>query len=77
MEIVARAKKWGSSLAFIVPSKVADELGMKDGGEFAVDIRLTGKSNVLRGLWGKGKGKGERKTAQEWKDEFRRTLYRE
>lgn len=77
METLVKAKKWGSSLAFIVPSKVADELGMKAGGEFAVDVRPTGKSNVLRELWGKGKGKGERKTAQEWKDEFRRTLYRE
>ena len=77
MEIVAKAKKWGSSLGFIVPSRIADELGIREENEFVVDIRLTGKSNVLKEAFGKCKGRGERKTAQEWKDEFRRTLYRE
>ena len=77
MEIVAKAKKWGSSLGFVVPSEVANRLGIKAENEFLVDIKPTGKSNVLKEIWGKGKGKGERKTAQEWKDEFRRTLYRE
>ncbi len=77
METLVKAKKWGSSLGFVVPSKIANELGMKAESEFLVDIKPTGKSNVLREIWGKGKGKGVRKTAQEWKDEFRRTLYRE
>ena len=77
MEIVAKAKKWGSSVGFIVPSEVANKLGIKAENEFVVDIKPTGKSDVLKEAFGKCKGMGERKTAQEWKDEFRRTLYRE
>ncbi|MBI2137749.1 AbrB/MazE/SpoVT family DNA-binding domain-containing protein [Candidatus Woesearchaeota archaeon] len=75
MELVTKAKKWGSSFGVVIPKRVMDTLGVKIEDEFILDIRPSGRSSALRKLWGKGKGRGEQKTAQEWKDEFRRTLY--
>ena len=77
MEVVAKAKKWGSSLGVIIPRNVVERLGLKVEEELTLEVQARGKSDALKKLWGKGKGKGEHKTSQEWKDEFRRTLYRE
>ncbi len=77
METLVKAKKWGSSLGVIIPKEMVDEMGVKEEGEFVMSLRPTGRSDVLKQMFGKLKGKGERKTAQEWKDEFRRTLYKE
>lgn len=77
MEIVAKAKKWGSSWGIIIPKNAAEELGLSEGKELTASFNTPGRSYVLRKIFGKGKGKGELKTAQEWKDEFRRTLYKE
>ena len=77
MEIVAKAKKWGSSLGVIIPKDIVERFGIKEENEVILDVKPTGISDALRKSWGVCKGKGERKTAQEWKDEFRRTLYRE
>lgn len=77
METLVKAKKWGSSLGVVIPKEMVDEIGVREEGEFVLSLHPTGKSDVLRQAFGKLKGKGERKTAQEWKDEFRRTLYKE
>lgn len=77
MEPVVKAKKWGSSLGVVIPKEMVDEMGIKEESEYDLSLRPTGKSDVLKQAFGKLKGKGERKTAQEWKDEFRRTLYKE
>jgi hypothetical protein len=42
-----------------------------------MNLNTPGRSDVLKRAWGICKGKGERKTAQEWKGEFRRTLYKD
>ncbi|MBS3132752.1 AbrB/MazE/SpoVT family DNA-binding domain-containing protein [Candidatus Woesearchaeota archaeon] len=75
MEIVAKAKKWGSSLGVVIPKKAVEKLGLKEGGDVVLSLTTPGKSDILRRIW--GKSKGDKKTAQEWKDEFRRTLYSE
>ncbi|MAG16146.1 hypothetical protein CMO88_03730 [Candidatus Woesearchaeota archaeon] len=77
MEVVAKAKKWGSSLGVVIPKDFVDRLGIRAEDKVIIDLKTPGKSDVLKKLFGKGKGKGERKTAQEWKDEFRRTLYKD
>ncbi|MBI2144410.1 AbrB/MazE/SpoVT family DNA-binding domain-containing protein [Candidatus Woesearchaeota archaeon] len=77
METLVKAKKWGSSLGLVIPKEMVKEMGAQEKSEFVMSLRPTGKSDVLKQAFGKLKGKGERKTAQEWKDEFRRTLYKE
>ena len=76
MEIAVKAKKWGSSWGIIIPKNAADELGLSEGKELTASFNSPGRSDFLRKIFGKGRGKGELKTAQEWKDEFRRTLYK-
>ena len=77
MRIIAKAKKWGSSLGVVIPKSVSNSLEIEEEQEVIMDIMPSGKSDVLKEAFGKCKNKGERKTAQEWKNEFRRTLYRE
>ncbi len=77
MDTVVKAKKWGSSFGVVIPKDVVDSMGIKEKSELLMNLSPTGESDVLRQAFGKLKGKGERKTAQEWKDEFRKTLYKE
>ena len=75
MEIVTRVKKWGNSLGLIIPKQAVEKLGLKEEEEIVVNINGSGRSDALKKGW--GLCRGDKKTAQEWKDEFRRTLCRE
>ena len=77
MEIVAKAKKWGSSWGIIIPKSAAEELDLSEGKELRASLSTPGRSDMLKKIFGKGKGRGEQKTAQEWKDELRKTLYKQ
>lgn len=50
----ARVKKWGSSMAVIIPK----ELARKEGIKLKEKVRLTVNkpNNVVAGLWGTAKG---------------------
>ncbi len=73
MEVHSRARKWGNSFGVIIPKKVVDEMGLKEEEDVVFQISTPGRSDVLRKSF--GLGRKLKKTAQEWKDEFRRTLY--
>ncbi|MBS3074142.1 AbrB/MazE/SpoVT family DNA-binding domain-containing protein [Candidatus Pacearchaeota archaeon] len=74
MEIVkAEVKKWGNSLAFIIPGRIAEEAKLKEKDRVNV-IVVPESKNVLRESFGIAKGR-IKKTAQELKDEARRELY--
>ena len=75
MEIVARAKKWGSSLGVIIPKDAVDYLGIREDDTVRLKISKAAISDALKKTW--GISSDDKKTAQEWKDEFRRTLYKE
>ncbi|MDO8468042.1 MAG: AbrB/MazE/SpoVT family DNA-binding domain-containing protein [Nanoarchaeota archaeon] len=68
MEINVKAKKWGSSIGFILPKPVVAERGIKENDEITIEVKQRPKAGVL---WGFGKGKFK-KTAQEIKDELRK-----
>ncbi len=75
MELVATAKKWGSSLGVIIPKDAVDDLGLREDDTVRLRISKAAASDALRKTW--GISSDDKKTAQEWKDEFRRTLYKE
>jgi molybdopterin-binding protein len=53
MEIVVKAKKWGSSLGIVIPKKAVDELGLEEGRELHAELTAAGTGNVLAGLFGR------------------------
>lgn len=75
MEIVAKAKKWGSSFGVIIPKDAVDDLGIRENDSLRLKVSKAAVSDALRKTW--GISSDDKKTAQEWKDEFRRTLYKE
>ena len=48
--MLTKTKKWGNSLAIIIPKKVAKELKLKLNEE--INLKLEKKSNVLKELFG-------------------------
>ena len=75
MEIVAKAKKWGSSLGVVIPKDAVDYFGIREDDAVRLRISKATISDALKKTW--GIASDDKKTAQEWKDEFRRTLYKE
>ena len=68
MEIGAIARKWGSSLAVILPKSLVDAKKIKENDE--IMIRVEKKRPLVRDLFGKFPRKSN-KTGQEIKDELR------
>ncbi|MBS3089041.1 AbrB/MazE/SpoVT family DNA-binding domain-containing protein [Candidatus Pacearchaeota archaeon] len=69
MEIKTRAKKWGSSLAVIIPKEVVEKRRIKENSELTITIEgIRPKAGVLFGFL---KGKIKEPT-QKIKDEMRR-----
>ena len=67
MEIKTIARKWGNSLAIILPKVVVEEKRIREDDEIVIEV----KNRPLAGeLFGKFPRKSK-KTAQEIKDEMR------
>ncbi len=71
--IEAQLKRWGNSLAVIIPSEEVENGKLRENQKIKFII-LKNPGNVLRETFGMGKGK-LKKTGQEFKDESRRELY--
>lgn len=65
-EIQVTARKWGDSIAVIIPSEIVNTKKIKPSDKIKITIKKGGDD--LSFLWGKLKTK---KTAQELKDESR------
>ncbi len=73
MEVTTKARKWGNSLGVIIPKDVTGNLDIKENDELQVTINKAGVSDVLKKSF--GLCKDEKRSAQEIKDELRRTLW--
>ena len=49
--MLVKAKKWGNSVGFIIPKKIAMELKVKPGEEYFIP-KIERKSNVLKEMFG-------------------------
>ncbi len=67
IEIEARTKKWGDSIAIIIPSDVAREVRVKVGDKYMVRMVRVGNFSKLF-----GSGKGKIRDIQKAKDEARK-----
>jgi antitoxin component of MazEF toxin-antitoxin module len=68
MEIKTIARKWGNSIAIILPKNFVEERKIRENDEVVIEV----KKKVLAGeMFGKFPRKSG-KTAQELKDEMRR-----
>jgi len=68
MEIKTKARKWGSSLAIILPKVVADAKKINENDDVVIEIK---KPLLVKDVFGMLKGKIKR-PAQEIKDEMRK-----
>ena len=68
MEFKVKARKWGNSIAFIVPSQIAQEKKIRENDEVVIEII---KRPLAGELFGKFPRKSKR-TAQEIKDDARK-----
>lgn len=66
MEIKAIAKKWGSSIAVIIPKEVVDKKKIRENEEITIEVK---KKPLAGELF--GKFSGWKKSAQQIKDEMR------
>ncbi len=71
--IQAKVKKWGNSLAVIIPSFVAETGKIKENDNIRLII-VQDSRKALKETFGMLKGKLA-KSAQQMKDELRRELY--
>ena len=70
-ELNTRVRKWGDSLAVIIPKEIADKEKINTNDQIHLSIN---KKNDLSDVFGLLKGK-IRKTAQQLKDESRKGWY--
>ncbi len=68
MEIKVKAKRWGSSIGFILPKIIVEEKGIKDNDEIVIEVK---DGLVAENFFGKFPRK-LKKTGQEIKDELRK-----
>lgn len=68
MEINAKARRWGSSLAIILPKYLVEAKKIRENDEIVIDVKS--KPLFVREVFGMFKGKITRPT-QEIKDEMR------
>ena len=68
MEIKAIARKWGNSIAVVIPKEIIERQRIKEDEE--IIIKVEKKKPKAGILWGLGKGRFK-KSAQEIKDELR------
>ena len=70
IEIETLTRKWGNSLAIIIPARVVEQEKLKENEKVAVKIEKK-KSLLVKDVFGMLKGKFNRPT-QEIKDEMRK-----
>ena len=69
MEIKTQTRKWGNSIAVIIPAQIAEQEKIKENQEITIKVKkMRPKAGAL---WGFGKGRFKKST-QEIKDELRR-----
>ncbi len=66
-------KKWGNSMAVVIPKEAVEKEHLKEGEKVTLIIVKENK-NVLKETFGIGKGI-LKKSAQQMKDEIRKELY--
>ncbi len=67
-EIKAITRKWGNSIAVVIPTEIVNKENLKEN--IKVTITKQKKTPIAGVLWGFGKGKF-RKSTQQIKDEMR------
>ena len=67
MEIKTIARKWGSSIAVIIPREVADKKRIKENEEIIMEVKKRPLASELFGVLS-----GIKKSGQELKDEMRK-----
>lgn len=67
--VTAIVRKWGSSVAVVLPAAFVKAENIKEGDEVVIDVHAADDFSDLFGAW---KGKGKRIDAQAMKDESRR-----
>ena len=50
MEIKVKAKKWGSSIGFILPKPVVDEKGIEEDDEIIIEVKQRPRAGELFGI---------------------------
>ena len=74
MEVIqTKLKKWGNSMAVVIPAEIVNKEKMGENQEIKILI-LRDSHKALKETFGIGKGR-LKKTGQEIKDELRRELY--
>jgi len=71
--IETKVKKWGNSLAIVIPSEAVERGNIKENQNIKILIP-SDSQKAFRETFGMGKGKLT-KTAQQFKDELRAELY--
>jgi len=69
MEIQTKTRRWGNSIAVIIPSHLVEQEQIKENQEITFSIES--KRVIIKDLFGKFPRKSNR-TAQEIKDEIKR-----
>ena len=67
-EIKAITRKWGNSIAVVIPNEIVSKKNIKENTEVTISIEKTRPK--AGALWGFGKGRFKKST-QEIKDELR------
>lgn len=67
--VTATARRWGSSIAVVLPAALVKAENIKEGDEVVIDVHAADDFSDLFGAW---KGKGKRIDSQAVKDEIRR-----
>ncbi len=67
-EIKVKTRKWGNSIAVVIPNEIVSKEKIKENIELTISIEKTRPK--AKDLWGFGKGKFKKST-QEIKDEMR------
>ena len=60
--VLAKTRRWGNSLGVRIPACMVHELHLKEDQD--VEITITPRGNVLREMFGVGKGKTSKTTEQ-------------
>jgi len=69
VKVKVKAKRWGSSLGFIIPNEIVKEQRIKEGDELQVEVQ---KATDIEKLFGIAYGKRPAgMTAQQIKDDLR------
>lgn len=66
-QTTVKAKKWGSSLGVVIPSKIVKEEKLREGDEVVIEIR---KKRTIKEVF--GSMKGLKIDSQKMKDELRK-----